>query len=262
MVQRRPSCRDYDRHSPRTLSAHSASVLSAAAWMLLCVPILLYAHHQSLQGTFALSTNVTIAVLALGGSISEILSRLILIGATSTCNWMARKFNLDTWIEVENGAAEAVEDGLDEAVAAQQGDMIGWRVLELLYTFSHGLIVWIDSAEWSFLATIMVLIYIDVHKAEGTKFSRSWARFSLVIGIMAFFHFSSNVFHLHKWITYAPFAILLSLITKLFLLPVWLVWLGVQLTDHKPHATALPHSELSRCAVNGSDDDEGATAFT
>lgn len=249
---------------------NSAGVLNAIAWMIFCIPIIQVAWIQSKRGTYLLGTHVTIAALALGGSVTELISRLMFIGAISTSNWMARSFNLDNWIEIDNGEAEAVEDGLEEAATAtQEGDMIGWRVLEMLHIVTRGLITWIDSAEWLFLATIMVLIYVSIYKSSEAAFARSWANFGLIIGVMAFLHFASDLLRLRKWITYAPAAIFLSAISRIFLIPIWLLWLGLQLSSarRKHQASALPSPESSRCAANDitvtdfDDDDVEASVF-
>ena len=222
---------------------HSSGLLNAIAWMIFCIPLIQVAWIQSRRGTFMLGTHVTIAALSIGGSITELISRLMYIGSTTTTNWVARRFNLENWIDIADGDAEVVENGGERGAGATRvEDMIGWRVLEMIYIVTRGLIAWIDSAEWLFLATIMFLIYVSVHKSEETSFSRKWARFGLSIGAMAFLHFASDILRLRKWITYAPVAVFLSAISRIFLIPIWLVWLGIQLSSarHDAQPAAIP----------------------
>ena len=178
---------------------------NAIAWMIFCIPIIQVAWVQSRHGQWLLGTHVAIAALALSGSITEFISRLMFIGTTSTSNWLATRFNLENWVEISNGITEAAEEGGDTTTV--NGDLIGWRVLEMLYIVSKGLIKWIDTAEWLFLSAIFTLIYLSVVKSEEAIFSRNWARLGLLLGFIAFVNFSMDAWRLHSYMTYFKSAV-------------------------------------------------------
>lgn len=226
----------------RDLYAHelAAGILNAIAWMVFCIPLLQVAWIQSRHGTHLLGTHVSIAALALGGSVTELISRLMFIGTTAATNWISRRFNLDHWLDMSDAgvivasttASSSGQDGGDAANAA--ADMIGWRVLQIVHIVNRGLLLWIDAAEWLFLSAIFALIYLSVcktqdHSYDSRRFSMSWARLGLIMAFLAFVDFSSDVLRLQSWLTFSSVAIFISVISRTILMPLWLVWLGIQL---------------------------------
>ena len=207
----------WEYHNDHYFTELTAGILNAMAWMIFCIPLVQVAWIQSRQGTRLLGLHVAMAALAMGGSITELIARLMFIGATSTGSWLSRDFNLDTWIE-------ASADG------GGQPDMIGWRTLEMISLITRGLLLWIDAAEWLFLSAIFTLIFLSVLKTEVTILSKGWARLGLVIALLAFCDFSSEVLRLKSWRTFSFVAIFISWISRLLLMPIWLLWLGRQLT--------------------------------
>eukprot|EP00977_Amphora_coffeiformis_P020271 scaffold8028_cov165-Amphora_coffeaeformis.AAC.20 len=178
------------------------------------------------------------------------------IGTTSTSNWLATRFNLENWVEIENGVTDAAEEGGDPTTIG--GDLIGWRVLEMIHIVSKGLIRWIDTAEWLFLSAIFTLIYLSVVKSEESFFSRNWARLGLFLGFMAFLDFAGDASRLHSNMTFSKTAVFFEGVSRIFLMPFWLLWLGHQLTFVKlqPQASALPINESEHDDTKLQEDDE------
>lgn len=210
----------------------SAGILNAMAWMVFCIPLIQVAYWQATRhGRVAL--HVTVAALALGGSITELIARLMFIGATSTGNWLAKDFNLDSWMilvvdTTTNGNGGNSSTNNDDNNS--NNDMIGWRVLEMIHLVTRGLLLWIDAAEWLFLSAIFTLLYLSVVQAEACHFARNWARLGLAIALLAFIDFASEVLRLKSWRTFSFVAIFISWISRLLLMPIWLLWLGKQLS--------------------------------
>jgi hypothetical protein len=196
----------------------AAGVLNAIAWMIFCIPLIQVAWIQSQQGTRRLAVHVAIAALALGGSITELISRLMFVGAATTTAWLSRQFNLESWV---TDAADGTPD------------YIGWRVLEVIHIINRGFLLWIDAAEWLFLAAIFFLLYYSVRRSEEAHFHPNWSRLGLLLGVLAFFDFSSEVMRLRDWRTFSKFAIFLSMGSRMVLMPIWLIWLGKQLPAHQ-----------------------------
>jgi hypothetical protein len=173
------------------------------------------------------STDVSIAVLALGGSFLEIVARVMTIGATSAIHWLGSGyFNLDHWT-----------DGEDSAAATGAPDLLGWRTLEVITVVVNGLSAWVDAMEWLFLSAILLLVYRSVasHNNTTSAWSMRWATLGLFIGALSFVDLSFNVLRFQSWRTFSVLALMLTTLTRLVLMPVWLVWLSrilyvVQLT--------------------------------
>ena len=247
---------EFDHRADEYFFEVCSGFLSGIAWMMFCIPIIQVAWVQSRRGQWLLGTHVAIAALALGGSITELISRLMFIGTTSTSNWLATRFNLENWVEINNGMTEAAEEGGDPTTL--DGDLIGWRVLEMIHIVSQGLIRWIDTAEWLFLSAIFTLIYLSVVKSEEAFFSRNWARLCLLLGGMAFIDFATDASRLHSNMTFSKGALFFSAVSRIILMPIWLLWLGHQLTSVKlqPQSSALPVNESEDDDTKLQDEDE------
>ena len=109
---------DADQTSSRLFLA--SGILKTFAWFVFLVPILQMVWILSRHGQRKLGVHAMIASLALGGTLSELISRLMVIGAYSAAHWIASDFNLDSWLE----------DGTNDGT--------GWRVLELVYIVVEG----------------------------------------------------------------------------------------------------------------------------
>jgi len=190
----------------------AAGLLSAVAWFLFCIPVINVAWILSHGGKRRVGMHVLIGALAVGGSIAELMARLMMVGVTNVSHWLAKDFNLDHWL------GEETNDGT------------GWKVLEMGYLLSHGIILWIDAFEWLALCGVLVLIFYSVRTDEGRcAFGRKWSMLGLAIGILCLFDFVAEVLRLESWGTFMIVSIVISVINTLILMPIWLVMLGRQL---------------------------------
>jgi hypothetical protein len=97
----------------------SAGVLKTLAWFTFAVPVLQMAWLLSRGGKRKIGCHVTMSALALGGTMAELISRLMIIGSYNAAHWIANDFNLSSWTTEGN-------------------DNIGWRVLEVVYIVVEG----------------------------------------------------------------------------------------------------------------------------
>jgi hypothetical protein len=126
-----------DRYDMRGLMT-CANLFNAMAWFLLCIPILQVAWILSRAGKRRLGLHVSIALLTLCGSLTELVSRLMTIGMYNIGLYLARDFNLNNWV------GENANDG------------IGWKTLEVTTMLSSGMLLWIDAFEWLVLFAALV----------------------------------------------------------------------------------------------------------
>lgn len=187
--------------------------VNAVAWFIFAIPILKVAWIQSGTGSRQIGLHIAIGVLALGGSSCELLSRMLYMGCSNALEWMASDFNLISW----------TGDG--------SNDEIGFRTLAMIDTALSGLLLWIDALEWLFLSGIFVLLYFSVRKnqLEGPSLSKRWAMFGLLLAILGFVEFFASILRFTNWMRYSAITEGVSALNKLFLFPLWLVWLGRQL---------------------------------
>lgn len=104
--------------------ALSAGVIKTLAWFTFMVPILQVAWILSCGGKRKLGCHAIISSLAIGGTLAEVISRLMLIGCYQAANWVASDFNLYNWTDRVND------------------DMIGWRVLQISFIVIEGMFYW------------------------------------------------------------------------------------------------------------------------
>jgi len=212
----------------------AAGMIGAVAWFFLCIPILNVAWILSSGGRKRVAPSACIATLALAGSISELLARLMHIGVERTGTWLARDWNLDNWLN----------DGSD--------DMLGWRCLEVAFMLSNGLILWVDSFEWFALSAIFVLIFLGVWEdKEDAVFSQKWARYGMVLAALCMLDFLADTLRLHSWITFSVIARVLGGINTMILFPVWLLWLGNMLPEIRRNFEASHDKSEEEAFVTG-----------
>jgi hypothetical protein len=97
----------------------ASGIIKTAAWFFFVGPILQVAWILSSGGKRKLGTHVMLSTYALGGTMAELISRLMIIGSYSAAHWIADDFNLANW-------------------TTSGGDDIGWRVLEVVYIVVQG----------------------------------------------------------------------------------------------------------------------------
>jgi len=199
-----------------------AGLLNAAAWFTFCVPILQIAWILSKGGKRKLGMHALMGALVIGGSIAELLSRLMMVGIENVAEWMAREFNLDDWVN--------------------QGDGIGWKVLELTTQLSRGLILWVDSFEYLALFGVLLITFFSARTERVPSFGKKWANFGVFISILCLFDFLARVARFAEWRLFMEIAIIISLANTVVFIPVWLLILGHQLPTARPEY--LDHDPL------------------
>jgi|UPI0005819FCF hypothetical protein len=114
---------------------------------------------------------------------------------------------------------------------ADGGDQIGWRVLEVAYMLMRGMML------------------------TKRLLSVRWASFGLVVAAFCIVDFAAEILRLADWRTFSKIAFGTSLMLRLVLLPVWLVWLARLIpkamksiefdTSNAATASASPDTSLS-----------------
>mmetsp|Transcript_6507 Transcript_6507/g.10857 ORF Transcript_6507/g.10857 Transcript_6507/m.10857 type:complete len:303 (-) Transcript_6507:79-987(-) len=204
---------EWQRRSEERGISSAASLLGALAWFSLVVPILNVVWILSVGGQRRVGLHVVIAALALGGSISELLARLMMVGVENVGVWLSQDWNLDNW--------------------ASEGDGLGWRTLEVGYMLSRGVIMWIDAFEWLALAGIYTLIFVslraDTDSSSAASFSMKWAYLGLVLGVLSTIAFLADTLRFLSWKLMTTIEMFVAIVNTLILFPIWLIWLGRQL---------------------------------
>ena len=192
---------------------------------------------QSNYGTRMMGLHITIVVLALGGSFSELLSRLLSLGSNNALSWMASSFNLNDWDVVTNST-----DG-------DLNDMIGWRTLQMIGIATSGLLLWIDAVEYLFLSGILILFAFSI-QTDNQLFGKRWAKFGLIMAALGIIEFAVAILRFENWGVFSTAGALINILNQLILFPVWLVWLGRQ----------LPKAEEARNAAKNTNNVETESA--
>jgi len=188
----------------------AARLLGAIAWFSFCIPILNVVWILSVGGKRRVGLHVVIAALALGGSIAELLARLMMVGVENVGVWLSKDWNLDSW--------------------ANDNDGLGWRTLEVSYMLCRGIILWIDAFEWLALFGIFTLIFVSLRADKGCgTFSMKWAYLGLVVGTLSLVAFLSDTLRFLSWRIMTSIEMFVAVLNTLLLFPTWLIWLGRQL---------------------------------
>mmetsp|Transcript_22768 Transcript_22768/g.45565 ORF Transcript_22768/g.45565 Transcript_22768/m.45565 type:complete len:276 (+) Transcript_22768:172-999(+) len=196
----------------------TAAIFSALSWLFLCIPILQISWFLSGGGKRGIASFTMVVVLAVTGSLCELISSLMVVGANSALNWISTDFELEEWDLVNN-----------------QPDGTGWKVLEMIRLCMTGMLLWIDAFEWICLFGILTLLAIKVRSEnknvqEGSAvFGNKWAALGLAIGLFSIFEFITEIMRMWNWQLFASVSKIISAINLIILLPIWLIVLGRQL---------------------------------
>jgi len=196
----------------------TAAIFSALSWLFLCIPILQIFWFLSGGGKRGIVSFAMVVVLTLTGSLFQLVSSLMVVGANSALNWISTDFELEDWDLVTN-----TPDGT------------GWKVLEMIHLCMRGMLLWIDAFEWICLFGILTLLAIKVRSEnkivqEGSAvFGNKWAALGLAIGLFSMFEFISEILRMWNWQLFASVSRIISAINLIILLPIWLIVLGRQL---------------------------------
>eukprot|EP00548_Thalassiothrix_antarctica_P006199 CAMPEP_0194136724 /NCGR_PEP_ID=MMETSP0152-20130528/6726_1 /TAXON_ID=1049557 /ORGANISM="Thalassiothrix antarctica, Strain L6-D1" /LENGTH=290 /DNA_ID=CAMNT_0038833497 /DNA_START=82 /DNA_END=954 /DNA_ORIENTATION=- len=199
------------RNSVQTLS-QVANIINAFAWLFFVIPVLQLTWSLSRGGQRKIGVHAAIIVFAVSACFTEVISRLLLTGATGAAHRIAQKFELNNWLSDDMG----------------QKDYIGWKALEVSYIMITSLVTWIDAFEWISLFFILILIYFSVgtQMKENRVLPMWWARLGLFIAFMTFVDFSADILRLEDWPTFSQFAIFVAIFNQLLLFPTWILILS------------------------------------
>lgn len=219
----------------------ASGITNALAWFVFAIPIIKVAWIQSCGGSRQLGVHVSIAAFAVGGSICELLSRLLYIGSMDAMEWLSTDFNLANWTSVDSN------------------DQIGWRTLGMIQIAVSGLMLWIDAVEWLFLTGIFMLLFASVRNdSKGDRvFAMRWAYFGLFLAMLGIVEFAASLLRFQSWRTFSTIASGIGGLNRLFLFPIWLVWLGRQLPKAEAMVTMRLNESQSKCGRR--DDNQNIT---
>jgi hypothetical protein len=221
----------------------AAGFINAFSWLFLSIPMIQTAIMLSRGGTRQLSSHMGIGALMLTGCAMEFFARFMQLGISQWGKWLSEEYNLQNW------------------VTPTSNDNIGWRTLEVSHLVSYGTIIWIDSFEFLCLGFAFILLFASVNSlpSGGPMITRSLAGFGLFIGLFSLADFVAGVLRLQDWSTFRTLTMLISIINRLILLPLFLLCLGCQLPNalrmHKEQTEAASgvSSPRSRHWVDSSD---------
>lgn len=187
--------------------------INALSWVLFSIPMIQAAVILSRGGTRQLSTHISIGVLILAGCGMEFLARFMHLGIAKWGYWLSTEYNLSNW------------------ASPTSNDNIGWRTLEVSHLVNYGAVIWIDSFEFLCLGFALILFYASVNTLppDGPVLTRGLAGFGLFIGLFSIADFIAGVLRLKDWSTFRTLTMLISVINRLVLLPIFLLVLGRQL---------------------------------
>lgn len=229
-----------------------SGLINALTWFALCIPVIKVAWIQSMNGKYQLGIHVTIVILAIGGSFTEMLARIFSLGTNGVSSWIASDFNLQNWTAVDSN------------------DMIGWRALEISYMISSNITLWVDAVEWLFLCGIMILFFVSIvrptNDSSASFFSTHWAYFGAIIGILCAIDFSSSILRYQSWRFFSSICLFVGFINRAFLIPLWLLWLGKQLPIAEENLCGNVPAATEKTSANPTANvvvpDEEESAFT
>jgi Ca2+/Na+ antiporter len=212
--------REWKFRQDTRLLVGSANLFNAAAWLLFAIPIMQMAWVLSRRGKRNVTLHCTIVFFALAGIITEVISRLLVFGRSSSATWISSSFNMGVW--------------LPDDISNEPDDM-GWKALEISFTVFHGLLSFIDSFEWFCLFIILVCTAYSVVTMQDRVFNIWWARFGLLVAVLSIFDLAAGIVLFtdnHKFIRAA---IGISAVNMIFFLPAWLIMLAIQLPKALPN---------------------------
>ena len=123
--------------------------------------------------------------------------------------------------EIAGAAEEAAMDG------------IGWKSLELFRMTMDGVLYWMASVEFLFLAAIFAIIFIAAKRSNTQIFTRQWASLSLLLSVLFVFEFIANMLTLHDLRAWKDIGIVVGGLNRMVLLPIWLLHVGSILPQDK-----------------------------
>jgi len=241
----------------------SSEFLKGAFWIVFCLPIIEMAWILSRNGTRSLGCNFGIMIFALFGSWSKWFSSIFWNGMYISFIQLAKNFNLQNWLK----SVQAYNYQIDE-------DGIGWKVLEVNYIVTKGMVWIVDAVEWICLAVIFTLTFFSVmewRKEDQSTFGAKWNALGLFLGILAIIEFSLVLVGVEGSQVAWLFFSLYSALYRLILIPLWIIILGFQLPQaSSKHFETFTgglelsemqelnnHSNPSNFTIDGDHEDDG-----
>lgn len=206
--------------------------INAFSWLLFSIPMIQATIILSRGGTRQLSNHMFIGVCIISGCAMEFLARFMNLGMAQWGNWLSTEYNLQNW------------------VTPTSNDNIGWRTLEVSHLVSTGTVIWIDSFEFLCLGLALTLFYFSVNSLppDGPHLTGALAGFGLFIGLFSVADFVAGVLRFQDWSTFSVLVLLISVINRLVLLPIFLLVLGRQL----PFAMSAHKEQQAQQQANNS----------
>ena len=221
------------------LSEHSklelvAGILTALGWFLLAIPLVQLAHILSMNGSRMMGLHTAVSVLAIGAATTDLCASLMYHGAYLALEYMANNMNLDDF--------------------STEGDEAGWKVLSLLTLFAKGMTHIVTHMELLFLSVIFALLFLSVFAQKEKLFSQRWAFFGVGLSGLCLFSFIVALRNTSGGFSASH---VINGITKIALLPIWILWLGKQLPMVRKTTQELAQkqreTEISNTNLNEND---------
>jgi hypothetical protein len=223
---------EWDFRNKYRVFYQSAALVNACAWFFFAIPMIQLAWVLSHRGTKSVWLHICIAVLTLAGSFTEWISRFLHMGQSLAAHKLSTEgFNLDNWI------------------ASNSDDGLGWKTLEVTYIMASGLIWFIDAFEWIAIFFIMLLVHVSVRRwrtTDQSTFGACWNLIGLFIGLLSVLDFVAEILRLDGFRTFRKIAYWYASINRLILLPIWLILLGIQL----PYAIMKTNQQTADSTTN------------
>lgn len=228
---------EWDYRNKYRVFYQSAALINAMAWFFFAFPLVQLAWVLSQRGSKNVWMHIIIVVLTLAGSFTEWISRFLHMGQSLAAHKLSTEFNLDNWL------ADNSNDGL------------GWRTLEVTYIATSGVVWFIDAFEWLAMSFIMLFVHISVRRwrtTDGSTFGACWNAIALFIALLSLLDFCAEILRIDGFRTFNKIALWYGSLNRLILLPLWLILLGLRL----PYAISKTNQQAA--AADGTGDENGA----
>lgn len=220
----------------------ASGIMNALGWMMLSYPVIQMAWVLSKGGTRNVSLNVVIAMFAVAGGLTELMTNFFWIGVNIKAVQLVELFEADP-----NSANWIRNDVNDQAE-------IGWRVLEVNHIVMRGFVTYADNFEWICLAGMFIFTFVSVRSwiaEDKTSFGSRWNTLGLFIGLVCILEFAAEILRFEEMLRssskiFAVVSIVYAVINRIIFIPAWIISLGFML----PRATMMSTAE-SRGASNG-----------
>jgi len=200
---------EYDMIIRRMPLRTAGQAANTAAWLFFTIPMMQVILVLSEGGKRRVLLHVAMAMLVLSGSTMEVMARLLSFGSYHEQKHIAEAFELGSWTGANEGW--------------------GWKTLEMLRVLGHGLFLWVDCFEFMALFLVLGLNFFSVRSTNYKYFGVIWADFGFIIALLACVDWIFNLLRIREWTLFSDLALIVAIVNRLVLLPVWLLMLGRQL---------------------------------